>query len=1199
MLPAIIIGIGVTVTATATAWLFDRATAKEHQRHDELRGDIDALNRRYSSMAAEHDRQQALQLSQSLQQLCSKMEAQYYELLNKVSLIDAELQLLPEQIATELNDEGLSPYRRRALQQSYCQVEDARCRLVAYKDYLDWYLAQIKAVRDTLDTEPSVSELKKHLDELTPPSPTLPAEWLYVGKVVLVEQDELDKDLPFNSRLHLGNNLGLQGWSNDLQRKLFFSYDDPQAIPLQITRQRSGKNGTRLFYACVARGVAWVEAIMSARPMAFEIERRVAKGYLAHTQGKAISAFLPRQMTPNPMLELLPGQQIQAWPELYNLTLDGSPGQQQSRGRIQLNMLDTAELGGTDEGSLYLYLPSELFSEQELMALRADDPTPWRLLHSDMEQDSGDLRLARHTLALNCQIDTKQACLRVSDVEDFEDRGQGYELPFMLIPADSALESSVLANPDGISALVAFINHLSSSEADSQTRMAQLKMLGQWQSVLDYQQAQLDITLVGQADKLQEQEQDLLLHFIVDDSQHQLLADFKAGFKAQQSSGFSPRCTLEYWGETAAGEFVWLNPLPARQQNRLEVTIDSDSMQLRLPQKWAQELQSTQVGATKTCLRLSLKLFDDALQRQQAALDAFRNDALVEPRLKQILLAPGSYTPQQDPFWQHRLREDLCWQNTQLTERQKQVIRTALSEQYLALIQGPPGTAKTTCIVEMLHQIFHHSPETRVLLVSQQHAAVDNALARFIDLHQALLEQQDVRLLRIGADDKVSGKLSDYTIKQKLNDFEQRSRRSALACTTEAEPLPELAHRWLYGVLGTEQEQQRLDKELNWMLLADHNLVGATCVGLASRRQSIDQLRFDLVIIDEAGRSTVPELMIPLLRARKVILIGDHFQLPPSVAPLLQTDEANDELPFLNECFLETSFFEGLYEQLPPTSKSFLAEQFRMPEKIGDLVAELFYSPDGERQLFNGRQLNEQDFVLPHTLIWKDVAGQQQQEGTSKYNREEAEAIVTFIKNLADKNNLPENTTESRVTHQPATPLGIAVITPYGAQKRLIRALMSELSSPAASGEYRLGQFNIRINTVDSFQGSEDEIVCYSTVRTRGNLRFILDWKRLNVACSRAKQSLLFFGDLEFLSRPGAAGKHRNLFAEVIARIPKHCRLRRKPDADGKSPRQATGKKATHSPNRPMGKPSKNRPPNDKQSRHKRHKRAPKTEQTV
>lgn len=109
MLPAIIIGIGVTVTATATAWLFDRATAKEHQRHDELRGDIDALNRRYSSMAAEHDRQQALQLSQSLQQLCSKMEAQYYELLNKVSLIDAELQLLPEQIATELNDEGSAP----------------------------------------------------------------------------------------------------------------------------------------------------------------------------------------------------------------------------------------------------------------------------------------------------------------------------------------------------------------------------------------------------------------------------------------------------------------------------------------------------------------------------------------------------------------------------------------------------------------------------------------------------------------------------------------------------------------------------------------------------------------------------------------------------------------------------------------------------------------------------------------------------------------------------------------------------------------------------------------------------------------------------------------------------------------------------------------------------------------------------------
>ncbi len=79
---------------------------------------------------------------------------------------------------------------------------------------------------------------------------------------------------------------------------------------------------------------------------------------------------------------------------------------------------------------------------------------------------------------------------------------------------------------------------------------------------------------------------------------------------------------------------------------------------------------------------------------------------------------------------------------------------------------------------------------------------------------------------------------------------------------------------------ASEEGQNGVDQELVWMLLSNNNLVGATCVGLASRKQSIDQLRFDVVIIDEAGRSTVPELMIPMLRAKKVVLIGDHFQLP-------------------------------------------------------------------------------------------------------------------------------------------------------------------------------------------------------------------------------------------------------------------------------------------------------------------------------
>ena len=100
-------------------------------------------------------------------------------------------------------------------------------------------------------------------------------------------------------------------------------------------------------------------------------------------------------------------------------------------------------------------------------------------------------------------------------------------------------------------------------------------------------------------------------------------------------------------------------------------------------------------------------------------------------------------------------------------------------------------------------------------------------------------------------------------------------------------------------------------------LLGDRNVVGATCVGLATNKGGIDQLQFDVAIIDEAGRATVPEILIPILRSKKVILVGDHYQLPPSIAPLLREDDATQVLSFLRDNFLTGSFFEIMFEGLP------------------------------------------------------------------------------------------------------------------------------------------------------------------------------------------------------------------------------------------------------------------------------------------
>lgn len=1113
--------LGFTVVAGTMAWLLDSATEEEERRHDELRNDIRQRNQRLRNMEFLRENQRLEYVKKGLAQSLLELEVHRRELFAKITPIEEELHHLPQNLEQELRQEAISPYRRRALQQSHCKIEDAQSRLQAYKAYLAAYQCDLDAHHAQLSTTTDVECLEEILNSLQPPSPTLPAEWLYTGKVVLVDHSELDADLPFNSRLHLTNNRGLQGWSNDFQQSLLLGYPKQDSIPLQILKEKQSQYGKRLFYGCIARGSAYVDGILAGKPLTFSIERKVPAGYFAHTAGKAINAFLPRHLTNNPLIDLLPGQTIEAYPDLYTLTLDAVPGGKEKDRRIKISMLGNVELGSVESTQLYLYLEAELIHEEWQESLYANDPTPWHLLSSD---ETG-ITIARHEVRCECQIDVENACLRVTHLSEFQTSIEGYELPFTLIPADARLENVLLRNPDALDALLGFINNVSCHRADDAVRLAQTRLLSLWGEVLEYQQQQNEFHIEGLAAEVSKEGYDAIVMLQPDGSP--ALGLFLKEFRDVLKAGFTPQCRLAYWGEITPGQYGWLEPLAAYERRRLTVYEDENRIALRLPAIKARAIAELSADSSPACLlRLSLYLVDDALKRQRDALDCFRNDTLVEPRIKDILLSPSSYRSEQDNYWLMRFREGIQWQNRQLTLSQKQVIESVLCEKYLSLVQGPPGTAKTTCIVELLHQIYTYRPETRVLLVSQQHAAVDNALERFIDLNSQQLEEQQIRLLRIGPEKKVEGKLRQFTIQQRQQEFVQNSRVAVTeAIASGGETQIALAERWIEDVLcpASEEGQNGVDQELVWMLLSNNNLVGATCVGLASRKQSIDQLRFDVVIIDEAGRSTVPELMIPMLRAKKVVLIGDHFQLPPSVAPLLQTDDAAEEMPFLQECFLETSFFETLYGALPESSRNFLSEQFRMPVQIGNLVAHLFYSPEGKRLLHNGQIKDTSGFIYPVSLIWKDIRGIEESEGTSKRNYSEAASITHFLHNLANQEGIGCK--------------DVAVITPYGAQKRLLRQLLAK-HCEEDNGEYRLGNLRIRINTVDSFQGSEADVVLYSVVRTRGNLRFILDWKRLNVACSRAKENLIFFGDYGFLKRKRLPNEERNLFAEVIALIP-------------------------------------------------------------
>jgi hypothetical protein len=370
----------------------------------------------------------------------------------------------------------------------------------------------------------------------------------------LVEHHEIDRDLTFNSRLHLTNNFGLQGRSNDFQKSLFFNYHNQEAIPLQIVHERVGKHGHRIYYGCVARGIAYVDGILSSAPLEFEIERGNRLGYFAHSMGKTIKAFLPRQLTTNPLIDLVPGQKIEAWADLYNLTLDATPGTQTQKKAIQISMLGNTAPGTVEERQLYLYLQPNQLKAEWGESLYANDPTPWHLV------ETGDLNLsvARHNICCTCDIDIENACLRVTQIREYTDLAEGYVLPFTLIPADARLEAQSLRSPDALDALINFVNHIANSAANRSARLAQSQLLHQWGDVLRYQQQQNEFHIQGTPGEFAIEGYEVVMTYNVAANEPGF-ADFVKQFKEIQRSGFIPHCRLTYLGDKGEGNLAGLN----------------------------------------------------------------------------------------------------------------------------------------------------------------------------------------------------------------------------------------------------------------------------------------------------------------------------------------------------------------------------------------------------------------------------------------------------------------------------------------------------------------------------------------------------------------------------------------------------------------------------------------------------------------
>ncbi|QEY16713.1 hypothetical protein D0C16_12490 [Cellvibrio sp. KY-GH-1] len=1126
----LLIAIGVGLTATAIGFLLDRATDEQRLINDGYRSDIDDLRQKIDIERSSAEKFAIERLRLDFKALRSKFKKQVKELYKNSESIRAEYSKVIDNINYEINADGISLFRKRALLQGFCQIQDGLGKLDAYSDYLDWY-------RDSLDVdiqELTSERLLQLVDEMQPPSPFLPLEWLYVGKVLLLEPGELNKKLKFDNVIRLSNYQTPQGFTDSAQQALFMAYPDQTEIPVQIVGKDKRKE--KLHFACVARGILYWDCILAGEPFEVQVKKFVGQGYLVEAFEGVIKAFLPISLTDNPFVKLIEGECVSVWPELHNLLLDDIPSGSKHK-RFSVSMRRPIGLGEASNAYIALVIHNESYSTEIIQELSSG--ATWRLQR--FSADDSRLFLMKGNYIFECRIDNGNFWLIVEHVcvnESVDSIVSGYEIPFHLLPVDDRVLCPELGNEASLSGLIAFAMQLENFESDSRARFQQLEMLSQWGEIIDFQnrhQNELEFELKADLFSVTDGWGEITLsakslYFEEYENESFEKYDFLAKRLSQQKNSYPPRIKIRFWGELLNQEMAWISPVAKRKDREISIELLRDrGIKIRFPIEEKCEIFDDG-NYTDKLVRLEISLGDQSIMRQRKGLKLFKRGDIANIRIKDILLSPGAYSGEACSEWLARIKYGLSWGNPVLTENQKKVVEGVLSEKFVALVQGPPGTAKTTCIVEILHQIFSFNPLTRVLVVSQQNAAVDNAMSRFVEKHTELVDSDCVRVLRLGKEDKIDAELINFSLLSKQDKFLSQSKAAALATLANGtEPGCTLASQWISGFLGgfsNDSGSSKLDGEITWAILKNHNLVGATCVGLASRFQNMDQLVFDVVIIDEAGRSTVPELILPILKAKKVILIGDHFQLPPSIAPILLTDDSKERLPFLDKNFLEESFFERLHTQLPAASKYFLSEQFRMPKDIGNLVGEMFYTnAEGLTRLTNGKIKDESNFLFPETIAWIDVPGAQEQEGTSKRNKSEVSAIINFIKTMKVKGCNRKD-------------IEVAIITPYSAQKSSIRRALAKISDSTDDGIYKVGSLNIKIDTVDSFQGSEADIVLYSVVRTKGDLSFILDWRRLNVACSRAKENLFFFGHVQFLLNKRMPDGERNLFCEILSRIP-------------------------------------------------------------
>ena len=517
--------------------------------------------------------------------------------------------------------------------------------------------------------------------------------------------------------------------------------------------------------------------------------------------------------------------------------------------------------------------------------------------------------------------------------------------------------------------------------------------------------------------------------------------------------------------------------------------IDGDRMVVSVPDNaHIADVEGTaNVGIQLSFDETSYRTMFDALERAAKAKGnrlAYLRDLFYTPQMKTERF---SFASMRFPY---------------LNSTQEEAVNEVLRTKDVMVVHGPPGTGKTTTLVEAIYETLMR--ESQVLVCAQSNMAVDWISEKLVD--------RGVNVLRIGNPSRVNDKMLSFTYERRFEAHPDYPDLWQLRKT-----IREMRNRRHRGDDSFHQKIERLKSRaaeieirINAELFGEARVIASTLVGSANRL--LHGMRFTSLFIDEAAQALEAACWIPMRRVSRVILAGDHCQLPPTIKSLAAMHGG-----------LDKTLMQRIAENHPEVV-TLLRVQYRMNEQIMRFSSDWFYGGKVESAP-TVRHRGILDYDNP--IVWidsKDTLPSPGDENTepetvsSRYheefigesfgriNKPEAELTLATLQELFDKIG------RARILEER---IDVGIISPYRAQVQYLRQLIRRREY------YKPYRSLISVNTVDGFQGQERDIIIISLVRSneQGQIGFLRDLRRMNVAITRARMKLIIIGDVETLTK--------------------------------------------------------------------------------